>query len=69
LVHRASPFPILTTLGRTFAGLSAAVVLFGGALILFDASHFDHERDQTAVVTGKKMNVRSQPNTRSKVQA
>jgi hypothetical protein len=64
-----TPFSGLTTLGKTLAGLSAAVILFGGALILFDASHFDLERDQTAVVIGKTVNVRSQPTTRSKFQA
>ena len=64
-----TPFSGLTTLGKVLAGLSAAVILVGGALILFDASHFDLESDQSAVITGKTVNIRSQPTTRSKVQA
>ncbi len=65
----ATPFSGLTTLGKALAGISVIVILVGGALLLFDASDFDLERDQSAVVTGKTVNVRSNPTTKSKVQA
>jgi len=64
-----SPLADLTILGKFLAGAAAcAVVIFAG-LTIFNASHFDLQRDQTGIVTGKTVNVRSSPTTKSKILA
>jgi hypothetical protein len=64
-----SPLADLTILGKTVAVAATLSALIFVGLIFFDASHFDLVRDQSAIVTGKTVNVRSLPTTKSKILA
>lgn len=64
-----SPLSDLTIMGKSVAVAAVIAALVCAGLIFFDASHFELVRDQSAIVTGKTVNVRSLPTTKSKILA